>query len=245
MSEALDAAVAAGFGTVELLDPYVLEPDELARALGDRGLTVDLFNLPVGDLAAGERGFAGDPRRRDEFRAGVEQAVRIASLTGARKVNALAGIAVTGQPLAGQLDCLVENLAHAHGRLSEVGVRVVTELLNPVESPGFLLDSVARVRDVLGRLGGRVGFQLDVYHLQRTQGELIPTIRALADVTAHVQVADAPGRSEPGTGEINVRNVLEAVAASGYDDLVGLEYRPTGRTADPFAWVEEYGLARA
>lgn len=245
LPSALDAALAAGFRTVELIDPWVMPIEELARALVDRGLALDLFNLPAGDLAAGERGFAGDPARRASFRAGIEGAMRLAELTGTRKVNALAGRAVPGEPREAQLDCLVENLAYASDRLAEVGVRLVTELLNPVETPGYLLATVDAVCDVLDRLGGRVGFQLDVYHLQRARGELIPTVRALADVIGHVQVADAPERSEPGTGEINLRNVLAVVAEMGYRDLIGLEYRPSGRTADPFAWVEEYGLTRA
>jgi hydroxypyruvate isomerase len=241
---ALDAAARAGFHTVELLDPYTLDPDRLARELTARDLTLDLFNLPMGDFAAGERGLAGDPDRRHAFRWGVDAAVRVAEATGARKVNALAGSRVPGRGLEEQLDCLVDNLGLAADRLGPAGVRVVTELLNPTEIPGFLLASVDRVREVLARLGGRVGFQLDIYHLQRTQGELMRTITALAPITGHVQAADAPERSEPGSGEINLRNVLRTLAATGYHDLVGLEYTPSPGCTDPFAWIEAFGLVR-
>lgn len=242
---ALDRAAAAGFHTVEILDPYQLPPDDLAAELRRRDLQVDLFNLRMGDLAAGDRGFAGDPTRRAEFRVAVDDAVRVAEATGARKVNALAGRRVKGVTEKEQLVVLTEQLSHAADRLAPAGVRVLTELLNPIETPGFLLSSVDTVRDVLGRLGGRVGYQLDIYHLQRTQGELIRTIAALAPITDHVQLADAPDRSEPGTGEINMPNVLAALRATGYEDLVGLEYRPSGRTPDPFAWMEAMGAARA
>ncbi|MFN8619874.1 MAG: TIM barrel protein [Chloroflexota bacterium] len=127
------------------------------------------------------------------------------------------------------------------GLASPAPARVCTELLNPVETPGYLLSSLAVVRSVLEPLGGRVAFQFDVYHLQRTRGEPIPAAAEMADLTGHVRVADAPGRNEPGTGGINVPNVLAALAANGYDGPVGLEYRPSGRTPDPFAWVEAAG----
>jgi len=245
LEEALDGAAAAGFGMIELLDPYSNELDDLAQALDRRGLRVDLFNLPMGDFAAGDRGFAGDPRRREEFRVGVQRAARIAERLGATKVNALAGRRLQGESEPAQYDCLVEQLGWAADRLAEQGVRLVTELLNPVETPGFLLRSLAAVRATLAQLDGRVGFQLDVYHLQRTQGELIPTIRQMADLTSHYQIADPPTRTEPGSGEINYRNILAAIAETGYAGLVGCEYKPSSPDIDAFAWMEELGVMKA
>ncbi len=245
LGEALDGAAAAGFHTVELLNPYSLETDELVAALDRRDLTVDLFNLPMGDFAAGDRGFAGDPRRRAEFRDGVEAAARIADRLGARKVNALAGRRIEGESESAQYDCLVEQLAFAADRLAEHGVRLMTEMLNPVETPGFLLSSLDRTRSILSQLEGRVAFQLDVYHLQRTHGELIPTIRETATWTGHYQIADAPGRNEPGSGEINYANVLEVIAATGYEGLVGCEYGPSAPDADAFAWMDAMGVQKA
>ncbi len=242
---ALDAAARAGFHTVELIDPYQLEPADLARALREREQTVDLLNLPMGDFAAGERGRAGDPTQRAGFQADLDRAVRVIDLAGARKVNVLAGRSVAGSDERAQLDCLTANLALAADRFVSMGVRVVTEMLNPRDVPGFLVSSVPVVVDVLARLDGRVLLQLDVYHLQRIQGELLRTIADLAPLTGHIQIADAPDRSEPGTGEINLRNVLAGIVATGYTDLIGLEYRPTAGCVDPFAWVEEYGLERA
>ncbi|MFN8621296.1 MAG: TIM barrel protein [Chloroflexota bacterium] len=244
LAESIAAAVDAGFRTIEITDPFSMDEDELVGLIERHGLTVDLFNLPFGVLAAGDRGWAGMPSRSADFRAGVERSIRFAERLRVPKVNALTGRREAGETEEAQLDCLRENLAWAADRLAGAGTRVCTELLNPVETPGYLLSSLAVVRSVLEPLGGRVAFQFDVYHLQRTRGELIPAAAEMADLTGHVQVADAPGRNEPGTGEINVPNVLAALAANGYDGPVGLEYRPSGRTPDPFAWVEAAGYAR-
>jgi hydroxypyruvate isomerase len=245
LDEALDGVVAAGFQTVELLDPYAPDLDDLERALRRRGLRLDLFNLPMGDFAAGDRGFAGDPGRRQEFRLGVDRAMVIAERLGASKVNALAGRRLPALPRSTQLACLTEQLAEAADRLATVGIAVNTELLNPVENTAFLLSDLARTRAVIEDLDGRVGLQLDVYHLQRTQGELVPTIAACAGITGHIQIADAPERTEPGSGEINFATVLAAIADSGYTGLVGCEFRPSRPDIDPFAWMDRLGVVKA
>lgn len=244
LSDQLRAAAEAGFRTVELTDPYQLPLADLSGLIDHLGLTVDLFNLPFGDMAAGDRGYAGDPARQARFRSDVQRSVDMAGRLGARKVNALAGVKVAGSSEADQLACLRDNLAFAVEWFAAVGTRVVTELLNPVETPGFLLASLATVREVLAPLDGAAGFQLDVYHLQRTRGELIPAIRAMADLTGHVQIADAPWRTEPGTGELNIPNLLTEIVAAGYDGPIGLEYTPSGR-GDPFAWMAAAGAVYA
>jgi hydroxypyruvate isomerase len=243
LDAALTAAAAAGFGTVELLDPYHLPPQSLKTLLECHGLSVDLINAPFGDFAAGERGLAGDPTRRQEFRKALDLAEELASEVEPAKVNILAGCR-TDAPLAAQMDCLLENLDRAAARFAPARIRVVTELLNPIETPGFLLRDLDTVESILDQLDDRVGFQLDIYQLQRTSGNLIPSIHRLAKRTWHVQVADAPRRSEPGTGEINVPNVLAAVRAASYNGIVGLEYSPIS-PSDPFAWMAEAGCAKA
>lgn len=244
LPDQLRAAADAGFHTVELADPYQLPLDDLAALLGDLGLQVDLFNLPFGNMAAGDRGYAGDPARQERFQQDVERSLGLAERLGARKVNALAGVRMAGETETAQLDCLRENLLYAAERFAATGTRVITELLNPVETPGFLLSSLDVVRGVLDPLAGAAGFQLDVYHLQRTRGELIPAIRSMADLTGHVQIADAPWRTEPGTGELNIPNLLAEIVAAGYDGPIGLEYRPSGR-GDPFAWMSAAGAVRS
>jgi hydroxypyruvate isomerase len=241
---ALFAAHDAGFRTVELLDPYALPEGELVAIVRRLGLKVDHFNLPMGDFRAGERGLAGDPRRADEFLDGLERARRLAHLLHPAKVNALAGARVRTLSVSTQLAYLADQLARTAAVFEPLGTQVVTELLNPIETPGFLLSSLARTKRVLSALGGRVGFQLDVYQLQRSGANLIDAVRAMSSLTAHVQIADAPSRSEPGSGVINMPPLLRAIVASGYRGLVGLEYSPSRKGLDPFAWMESMGCVR-
>lgn len=243
--EAMDGAVDAGFSTIELLDPYTLDLDDLEGALSQRGLSVDVINLPMGDFYAGERGFAGDPRRRKAFRMGVEQAARVADRLGVTKVNALTGTRIAGESEAAQRACLAEQLGWAATQLAPYGARVTMELLNSLDTPGYLVDSLEHVETLLDELGGQVGFQLDLFHLRRAGYQLLPAISALAAVTSHYQIADAPGRTEPGSGEINFGPVLEAISTTGYDGIVGCEFQPSQPGIDAFAWMDSLNVVRA
>lgn len=239
------AAAAAGFDAVEYMFPYALDPDELAGQLRRHGLRQDLFNLPAGDFDAGERGIANDPSRRGEFAEGVERALRYAEALDCRKLNCLVGVRLPAVPWQEQLECVSENLAHAVERLGTEGRTLHVELLNPTETPGFFIDSIAVLTQILDAVEPpSLRFQCDLYHLQRTSGDLVETIAAFADRTGHYQIADAPGRHEPGTGEIAYPFVLDAIDRSGYEGFVGLEYRPSGATDDSFGWIERYGYTR-
>jgi hydroxypyruvate isomerase len=242
--ERFAAAAVAGFDAVEYMFPYDFEAGDLRRLLRDNGLHQELFNLPAGDFDAGDRGIAVAPARRDEFRAGVDAALRYADALDCRKLNCLVGLRDPGLPWQDQFACLVQNLGHAAERLGAEGRTLHVELLNPKETPGFFLDSVPLVERVLDEVGSpNLRFQFDLYHVQRTSGDLVATIRTLAGRTGHYQVADVPERHEPGTGEISFPFVFEAIDASGYPGRVGLEYRPSGPTDRSFGWVEEYGFA--
>lgn len=243
--EALDGAAAAGFGTIELLDPYGIPLDDLENALHQRGLSVDVINLPMGDFYAGDRGFAGDPQRRHEFRIGVEQAARVADRLGVTKVNALTGTRVADESELAQRACLVEQLGWAARRLAPFGARVTLELLNSLDTPGYLVDSLEHVESALAELDGHVGFQLDLYHLGRAGYQLLPAIESLAAVTRHYQIADSPGRTEPGSGEIDFGPVLEAISATGYEGIVGCEFQTSRPGVDAFAWMDELNVIRA
>ena len=245
MLQAMDGASSAGFSTIELLDPYTLDLDDLDGALKQRGLNVDVINLPMGDFYAGERGFAGDPRRRDEFRAGVEQAARVADRLGVTKVNALSGTRVAGESEAAQRACLVEQIGWAAAKLAPSGASLTVELLNSLDTPGYLVDTLGHVEALLAELHGQAGFQLDLFHLRRAGYELLPAISRLAPVTGHYQIADAPGRTEPGSGEIEFGPVLDAISATGYDGIIGCEFRPSQPGIDAFAWMEGLNVIRA
>jgi hydroxypyruvate isomerase len=241
----LDAAHANGFRTVELIEPYMVPPTELARMLDERGMRVDLVNVPFGDLQSGDRGFAGDPSRIDEYSEALDVVAELARLIRPAKANVLAGFRVPGVGDRDQADCLAGNVSRTADRMADLGVATVVEMLNPVENPGFLLDSPPRVAELLDRLGGRAGFQLDVFHLQRAGFDPGRVIVEMRPYTWHVQIADSPRRTEPGSGEIDVRAVLDRIASSGYDGLVGLEYRPSSPAADLFGWMAAAGCVPA
>jgi len=235
-------AAEAGFDAVEYLFPYEHDAADLRRSLDEHGLRQDLFNLPAGDFAAGERGIAVDPARREEFAQGVELAARYAAALGCRKLNCLVGTRPQGVPWETQYACLVENLRAAAARLGRDGVTLHAELLNPIETPGFFLDSMDLVRRLLDDVPA-LWFQCDVYHLQRTQGDLVRTMRSVSDRIGHVQIADSPDRHEPGTGEIAYDFVLRELDALGYTGCVGLEYRPSAGTEETLGWIDALGYA--
>jgi hydroxypyruvate isomerase len=240
--ERFDAAAGAGFDAVEYMFPYALDPEDLRRRLRANGLRQDLFNLPAGDFEAGERGLANDPSRREEFREGLERALGYADALDCRKVNCLVGLELPSVPWEDQLTCVVENLRHAADRLGADGRTLLVELLNTKETPGFFVRSVELVERILDEVGSpHLRFQCDVYHLQRSSGDLVRTVEALGPRIGHVQIADAPDRHEPGTGEIAYPHVLDAIDGTGYDGYVGLEYRPSGATDDSFGWIAAFG----
>ena len=235
-------ASRAGFEVVEYMFPYDYAAAEVARELERHGLRQDLFNLPAGDFAAGERGVAVDPRRRAEFREGVERALEYAARLDCQKLNCLVGRSIDDIAWDDQYACLVENLAWACERLESTGIVLHVELLNSVETPGFFLDSLSAVRRLLGDVPA-LRFQADVYHLQRTGGAIGPVLRQFADRIGHVQIADAPGRHEPGTGEIDFPLVFSVLDQISYGGYVGLEYEPsTPSTEGSLGWAAGYGL---
>lgn len=232
------AAKEDGFRAVEFMFPYDFEPGEIADALRANDLELVLHNLPAGDWAGGERGIAVLPGREAEFRDGVERAARTASALGCRALNCLVGVTPPDAGAAAVRDTLVANLAHAARRLGADGIRLLVEPVNARDVPGFHLDTVEAAVTVMDAVGSdNLFLQYDVYHRQRSGGELIETFRALKGRIAHVQVADNPGRHEPGTGEIAYAAVFDALDRGGYAGWVGCEYRPAGNTSAGLGWA--------
>lgn len=232
------AAAADGFTGVEYLGPYEETPDAVARVLSDNGLTQALFNLPSGDWAGGERGIGGVPGREAEFAEGVEMAIRYARALGCGQVNCLAGIAPKGQEAAHEA-VLVENLKMAADRLGAEGIRLLLEPINTRDIPGFLVTGTDQFLTIADKVGSpNLWLQYDFYHMQIMQGDLIPTFEALQDRIAHVQIADNPGRHEPGTGEINHPFIFESLDRLGYAGWVGAEYKPAAGTSEGLGWMK-------
>lgn len=235
------AAAADGFGAVENVGAYDQDPAALRRVLDQHGLVQALFNLPAGDWAAGERGIACLPDRVDEFRRSVDTAIRYAHATGCTQLNCLAGLAPAGHERAALEAVLVDNLRYAAPRFAEAGIKLLVEPINPRDMPGFLVNST----DDFERIAAAVNdenlyLQYDFYHMQVVQGDLLNTFRRLHQRIAHVQIADNPGRHEPGTGEINYPNVFRALDEAGYAGWVGAEYRPKAGTSAGLGWFSEW-----
>ena len=238
-------ARAAGFDTVEMHWVAPRGVDAIATALEANGLTLDAFNVEVGEFSKGDRGYAADASAEAQFRASIQQAAEHAARLGNRKVHVLAGTRNPAEPRESQLARVQDRFAWAAEHLATVGVTPVTELLNPHDNPGYVLESIADVERLVEGVGPeRLRIEFDFYHLQRVQGELLNTYRRLRDRVGHIQIADAPGRNEPGTGEIDHRNILAAVEESGYEGHIGLEYRPKTTSDAALTWIEDYGYRR-
>lgn len=242
------AAAAAGFDAVELWWPFETpvatdgEVDALLRSLTEAGVSLIALSFDAGDLAAGDRGLVSIPAAADRFRANLDVVAGIAERTGCRVLNALYGNRVAGVNAAAQDEAAVENLTLAGSTVRGIGAIVVVEALNHFDNPRFPLTSTSQALDVVDLLhatgAGHFGLLYDAYHMQRTEGNLIATIRQHADRFAHVQIADSPDRHEPGTGEIAYERVLAALEAAGYEGYVGLEYVPLEGADHRFDWLQ-------
>ena len=240
-----EAASAAGFEGVEYLFPYDFEVEALTSRLRRFGLTQVLHNLPAGDWAKGERGIACLPGREEEFRDGVDRAVRYATALGCRQVNCLAGIAPEGTDRRVLNATLLGNLRYAAARLSEAGIGLLIEPVNTRDIPGFFLRDTRQARTIIteGDIDN-LQIQYDVYHMQVMEGDLARTIKANLDLIGHVQIADNPGRNEPGTGEINYEFLFGYLDKVGYRGWVGCEYKPKGATLEGLKWMPPRRAAR-
>jgi hydroxypyruvate isomerase len=239
--ERFAAARAAGFRAVEYLFPYEFPKEELAARLRGEGLKQVLHNLPAGNWAGGERGIACHPNRVDEFRAGVDRAILYANALDCGQLNCLAGKLPAGVAREQAHATLVANLRYAAERLREAGIRLLVEPINTFDIPGFFLTHTEQAIALIEEVGGDNLFvQYDIYHAQRMEGELAATLqRHLANI-GHIQLADNPGRNEPGTGEINFGYLLRHLDALGWKGYVGCEYRPRTTTLEGLGWMKEF-----
>jgi len=238
-----DAAAKAGFTGVEYLFPYAYPKDALAERLRRHGLKQVLHNLPAGDWAKGDRGNACDPARVGEFEDGVGKAIDYARTLDCTQVNCLAGIAPTGVDPEKVRATFVSNLGFAADKLGAAGIRLLIEPINTFDIPGFYLSHTQQALDIIRDTGSSNLFvQYDIYHMQRMEGELANTIKANLAKIAHVQLADNPGRNEPGTGEINYRFLFGFLDSIGYDGWIGCEYKPKNSTDEGLGWRRSHGV---
>jgi hydroxypyruvate isomerase len=239
-----ERAARAGFEAVEFLFPYAHEPGEIRRRLDEHRLRLVLHNLPAGDWDAGDRGIACHPGRVAEFREGVSRAIRYARALGVEQVNCLAGKAPAGVAEGVLRRTLVDNLRYAAAELGGAGLRLLLEPINTFDIPGFWVCRTGQALAILEEVAApNVHLQYDVYHAQRMEGELGATLAAHLPRIGHVQIADNPGRNEPGTGEIHWPFVLGLLDRLGYPGWVGCEYRPATTTEAGLGWRARLGGA--
>lgn len=230
-------AARSGFSTVEFWWPE----DDLAAvrdAVRDAGLHVALFNFNGGNLLSGDRGLLSNPATEQQFRENVPIALELAHDIGCDRLNLLVGRRVDAVPLAEQLDLACRNVRWAADEAARAGVTVLVEAVNTKDLDGYLLDTTAAATAFIRQVGrSNVAYQYDVYHMQRMEGDIVTTLRAKMPQIGHIQIADSPGRGEPGSGEIRYRYVLSEIDALGYGGYVGLEYNPTSSTEESLRWL--------
>jgi hydroxypyruvate isomerase len=246
LRERFAAAARAGFDAVEIWFPYDLPVAEMRELLGRNNQRCVAINSPAGNVAQGDWGLAVDPARRDEFDRSIETAMSYAQAIDCPCVHVMAG-QVSGEAcLARAWERYLASVATACDVADTYGRTVMIEPLNAIDRPRYLLSTQAQALDVLEDLRrGNLKLMLDVFHLQRGEGNLIERLRRSLPYAAHVQIADNPGRHEPGTGEINFAAVFDAIARSGYQDYIGCEYIPSRATTESFHWLSELVLVDA
>ncbi|MBY5923916.1 MULTISPECIES: hydroxypyruvate isomerase [unclassified Halomonas] len=234
-----EAAAKAGFQGVEYLFPYDYSAAEIKQRLQAHGLVQVLHNLPAGDWEAGERGIACHPERIEEFRAGVDTAIEYATALGCRQVNCLAGIVPEGVSQAQAQRTLVDNLRYAAGKLETAGILLLAEPINTRDIPGFFLHHTEQALALFDEVASdNLKLQYDIYHMQIMEGDLAPTMERHLSRIAHVQLADNPGRHEPGTGEIHYPFLFQHLDRIGYRGWIGCEYKPATTTQEGLGWLD-------
>ena len=235
------AARTAGFAAVEFQSPYAVPAAELATRLARSGLPAVLFNAPMGDVAAGERGLAAQPGRERDFDASIETALGYARTIGTKQIHVLAGLAMGER--AAQEAIYVANLKRAAERAARDGVTLLIEPLNARDNPGYFLNSTAMAVALLDRIAcANVALQFDLYHCQISEGDLAQHARDLFGRYPHVQIANVPGRHEPGLGEIHFPVLFDLFDELGYAGWIGCEYRPKAGTLAGLGWARRWGV---
>jgi hydroxypyruvate isomerase len=241
-TERFAAAARAGFTAVEYLFPYDFDRHQLAELLQRHKLIQVLHNLPAGDWAGGERGIGCHPDRVGEFQDGVGKAIEYATALGCKQVNCLAGLAPAGVAPQRLHTTFVSNLKFAALKLKESGIRLLIEPINSIrDMPGFFLDHTQQALDIIAEVGSdNLFLQYDIYHMQVMEGDLAATIEKNLKLIPHMQLADNPGRHEPGTGEINYPFLFDFLDKIGYSGWIGCEYKPLTTTDAGLGWIKSY-----
>jgi len=241
MLSRFERAAKAGFKAVEVQFLYAHPAAQVAELLAQHKLEMILHNFPAGNFEQGERGLACLPGRVGEFQDGVGQAIAYAKTIGCPRLNCLSGIAPKGVAADKLEQTFVDNLRFAAQALDKAGLQLLAEPINTYDIPGFYLNhtlQALRLFDLAGHPNIRL--QYDLYHMQIMEGDLVRTMRTHLKRIAHMQIADTPGRNEPGTGEIHYPNVFRFIEEMGYTGWIGAEYKPLKTTEEGLGWMRPY-----
>lgn len=234
-------AAGSDFTAVEYMFPYDWPAEQLQELLQQNNQQQVLFNLPVDEWAEGVRGIACIPGRGQEFQENVGRGLAYAGALKCPKVNCLVGLTPQDADPDKVRMTLLENLRFAADEFAKQGITLLVEALNSRDVPGFHLVGSKESVDLITEVDRpNIKFQYDIYHMQRMEGELIGTINGLKESIGHIQLADNPGRHEPGSGEINFANLFKAIDGSGYDGWIGCEYIPAAGTEAGLGWLSDY-----
>jgi hydroxypyruvate isomerase len=236
-----EMASRAGFKGVEFMFPYEFDKDPISEKLDKYGLEVVLHNIPAGNWAGGERGIACLPDRVGEFQSNVGRAIEYAKALKCPRLNCMAGLGPQGVPSEKVRQTFINNLRFAGAALAKENIRLLIEPINTTDMPGFYLNHTQQALEMMLEINHpNIWLQYDIYHMQIMEGNLINTIRSNIGKIGHMQIADNPGRHEPGTGEINFPNVFRSISETGYTGWIGCEYKPLKGTEEGLTWVKPY-----
>ena len=234
-------AAKAGFKGVEFLFPYEHPAAEIAARLKDNGLQQVLFNAPAGDFAKGERGMAAIPGKQAAFRESIKLALEYATALACPRLHIMAGLKHEGVAHDTLTAVYGANLAYAAEECAKAAVKPIIEPINHRDIPGFFLNTTDQAAAIIAAIGPeKLGMQFDLYHCQITEGDVVKRVEKHLPLIAHMQVADTPGRHEPGTGEVNWPFVFKTIDALGFRGWIGCEYRPAGETLAGLSWFAPY-----
>lgn len=231
------AAADAGFKAVEIQFPYDHEAAAIKKAADEANVEIILINVPVDDLMQGGNGLACQPERIEDYEQALMQCVDYAKILQPKMINVLAGREKEKARLTDAHRTFIRNLRHSAEVFDSMGITTVFEAVNKIDMPGFLVHNLREQIEVLEEAQHpNIRLQYDVYHMTRMGEHVIENLYEHAHIIGHIQFADAPGRAQPGTGEIDFDAVFNVIDKSIYSGWVGAEYNPQGTTQESLGW---------
>lgn len=246
-SQRIYAAASAGFQAVEAAWLYDSDLQELQRARQATGVEVVLINTPPGDLKSGDLGLGAVPGREEEFRQGLDLALKYARALDCKRIHLMAGRVPVGSNRAAvskDMEAIfVQNLTYAADLLAKEGIMGTIEPINTrITDPRYFLDSPHQAASILERVGkSNIRLQMDIFHWQIMDGNLTENISKYFPLIGHVQIAQVPGRNEPvSPGELDYGYLFSTLEKLDYQGYIGCEYKPLGSTKDGLGWMTDY-----